>query len=278
MPELPEVETFRRFLSPRLKGKKIQKVEVYWPSLIKKPNLHLTFQSKLINQTFLDLERKGKFLLFFLSDYVLVSHLRMEGKFFFTEHDQSALMQHCLCKFTFSDNTYLFYVDSRHFGTFHLENKATYLENSGLKKLGLEPFNPKLTEEYLAHAWKHRTICIKTALLEQTVVTGIGNIYACEILFASRISPFQKVNQLTAPQLQKIIVNCRQIMLEAIAMKGTTIHTFNVNNQKGLYFIQLKVYARQDKPCFNCRTLIIREKINGRGTFYCRHCQKNLNC
>ena len=275
MPELPEVETFRRFLLPRLKNKVIKSVNVYWSRLIKKPtNLDIFFKG-LINQKFHDVKRRGKYLLFILDHHVLITHLRMEGRFFVTENDQSALMRNCLCKFALSDNHFLYYVDSRHFGTFHLEDKKDYFQHSGLKKLGLEPFDSQLTVSYLMNAWKKRTIAIKVALLEQTVITGIGNIYACEVLFLAKISPWKITNQLSTKSLKLIILHLQKVMQEAIAMKGTTIHTFSVNNQKGLYFSQLRVYAREHKPCLDCQTPILKKQINGRGTYYCPRCQRN---
>lgn len=113
------------------------------------------------------------------------------------------------------------------------------------------------------------------ALLEQTVLAGIGNIYACEILFLSQISPFIAANKLSQKALKLLIKNFQIVMEQAIAMKGTTIHTFSVNNQKGLYFSELKVYGRNDQPCFVCQTLIVKQQLNGRGTYYCPRCQKN---
>ncbi len=275
MPELPEVETFCQFLLPKLKNKSIKEVEVYWKKLIKKPQNKAIFREKLLNEKFLTIKRRGKYILFFLQKYVLVVHLRMEGRFFFAKAGElNPEPANCLCKFFLSEGSCLYYVDSRHFGTFHLEKKQNYFNNSGLKKLGVEPFSDQLDEEYLLKHWQKRKINVKSALLEQTVIVGIGNIYACEILFLSKIWPYKKVNELSKKELKTIIENCQKIMKEAIKLKGTTIHTFSVDNKKGLYFNELKVYGRAQKPCFICNLSISKEKINGRGTFYCPSCQK----
>ncbi len=273
MPELPEVETFRRFLEKKVKGKKINKINLFFPKLIKKPYNYKKFPNFLVGLSIDEIKRKGKYLLFFLQKYVLIVHLRMEGKFIF-ENVENKNQLHCSMEFIFEDNKRLYYCDSRKFGTFELELEKHYLENKGLKKLGLEPFDSKLTVSYLQKNWSKRTILIKTALLEQTVIAGIGNIYACEILFLSNISPFQKINTLNEKQLQKIITNLQKIMKKAIQLGGTTTKTFKVNERKGLFFKELKVYAKKNQKCFFCFDKILWIKINNRGTFYCPSCQK----
>ena len=273
MPELPEVETFCQFLSQHLIDQKIIAVRIYYPNLIKKPLNHNLFTTKILNNTFQKIKRKGKYLLFFLKKFVLIVHLRMEGKFLITFKNEKC-SQYCLLEIELDNQKVLHYLDFRKFGTFYLEKKINYVKNKGLAKLGLEPFDEKLTVNYLLQHWKKRSVSIKAALLEQTVIVGIGNIYASEILFASKIDPWKKVFELDIFELQKIIENSRKILKKAIQLKGSTISTFNVQNQKGLFFQELKVYARANQYCFVCNNFIFREKINGRSTFFCKICQK----
>lgn len=273
MPELPEVETFRLFLESKIKHKTILNVQVFFSPVIKKPNDVNLFCRHLIGQKIHNIARKGKYLLFMLDDNVLIVHLRMEGGFE-VNTNKNKQPPHCLLEFEMSDHSFLRYVDSRRFGTFHLESKNNYINNPGVAKLGLEPFSNALNAHYLAKKWINRKILIKTALLEQTVIAGIGNIYACEVLYLTKISPYRLVNNVTLQELERLINNLRIIMTKAIQHKGTTISTFYVDDQQGMFYQQLQVYGRKGKKCMVCQTQIHKVKINNRGTYFCPQCQK----
>lgn len=275
MPELPEVETFRRYLVKFVQNKKILDTTVYYPNIIKKPTVK-QFIDQIRNQTIQKIARQGKYLIFFLTKNVLIVHFRMEGRFLLNDKEKQLASQskHLLIRFSLNANFFLDYEDSRRFGTFHLENYVSYKENKGIKQLGLEPFDEKLTAKYLSEKWASRKINAKAALLEQTVIAGIGNIYACELLYLCKVSPYEIINNLNIKKLKELIVNLRKIMKRAIELNGTTVHTFRVGNELGEYWKMLKVYRKRGEKCQYCSNKIEFIKINQRGTFYCPHCQK----
>lgn len=271
MPELPEVETVRRGLIEKVKGRKILKCKVLWDGIIAYPNKDL-FIKEIANQTINDITRRGKFLLFILDDYYLTSHLRMEGKYFIKDHDEP-LSKHDHVIFTLDNHKELRYNDTRKFGKMHLTKKDE-LAKSPISKLGKEPWDKDLTPKYLKEKL-NRKLAIKTLLLDQSIITGIGNIYADEILFASRINPETSGCDLTNKNLTAIIENTRTILAKAIDLGGTTIHTYtSVDGITGLFQQELLVHGKKDLPCPACQTKIVKTVVNTRGTYYCPKCQK----
>ncbi len=177
MPELPEVETVRKGLIKKVKGKTIKKCLVRWNGIIAYPDVN-SFTKNITNQRINDIDRRGKFLRFILDDYYLISHLRMEGKYFIKNHTED-LNKHDHVIFTLDDGLELRYNDTRKFGKMHLVKKDE-LDKSPIAKLGKEPWDKDLTPKYLKDKLnKHKAI--KTLLLDQSIITGIGNIYADEI-------------------------------------------------------------------------------------------------
>ncbi len=275
MPELPEVEVVKNDLKSFVVNKKITKVYINDEKIIKFPVVE-EFQKKIINQQVYDILRVGKYLIFVLDDYVLASHLRMEGKYLFGENLQNMNVKHNMITFQFDNKYSLLYLDTRKFGTMHLLSKEDYMNNLMLSKLGLDPFNEKLNVEYLNNAWKNKHQKIKTALLNQTYISGIGNIYADEILFKCKIHPLTEVRFLTENDLKNIILNTKDILKTAIKYKGTRIKSFeSVNHNQGEYRKFLQVHFRLNKPCFVCQNMIQKIIVNGRGTYYCNNCQKD---
>ncbi len=276
MPELPEVQTLINTLSEEdIFNKKIADIEVYLPKLLKN-STPKKFKEALIGEKIKSITRVGKYLIFHIThDKVLAVHLRMEGKLFFqTDGNYPMDKKHLLVKFKIGKGELLYY-DTRRFGTFHLFNEDNYLDSKELSKIAIDPldksFDWKFLKQELSKSNKH----IKTALLDQSKVSGIGNIYADEILFASKINPLKPANKITDEEFKLIAKHATRILNLAVENKGTTIFTYLYkNNEQGQFQKFLKVHLKKGKPCPNCKTIIQKTKVNGRGTYYCPHCQK----
>lgn len=273
MPELPEVETVKETLKKLVIGKKIVSVTVNYNNIIEYPTIDL-FKRKIINETINDVKRRGKWLLFDLDNYYLLSHLRMEGKYFFkTKNDEHLKHEHVI--FNFSDNTELRYLDSRKFGKMHLIEKGKVYSQKPLNELGLEPWDEKLSIDYLKEKYKNKKLPIKTVILDQSIIVGIGNIYADEILFLSKINPLKKTCELNDEELSNIIKYTKEILDKAILNGGTTIRSYESSEGvHGRFQQNLLVHNREDDDCINCHSKIIKIKVGGRGTYYCPNCQK----
>ena len=269
MPELPEVETVVRTLEYQIQNAKIQSVEVCYPRIIDNVSSD-DFSQLLVNQSFREFSRRGKYLLFTLDDYVLVCHLRMEGKFY-VEPTRDLVNKHTHIIFTLDDGRYILYHDVRKFGRMYLYKKGEPLEC--LHKLGLEPWDVHLTVEYLKS--KMRNEPIKSFLLDQSVICGIGNIYANEICFALGVLPSTNMNSLQDEVLQKLIIETQRILEEAIACGGTTIRSYTSSlGVDGRFQISLMVHGRDKQACKVCHGEIKKVMLKGRGTYFCSGCQK----
>ena len=270
MPELPEVETVKKALLHKVLKKQIKKAEVYWDNIIAYPDVK-TFKEEIKGQTINDIQRRGKFLLFELDKYYLLSHLRMEGKYFIRKlEDPKDKHEHVI--FTFTDNTELRYHDTRKFGKMYLYEKAQAFQNKPLKDLGLEPWDENLTPKYLKNKFKHKPI--KTTLLDQSIITGIGNIYADEILFLSKINPLKNADELNESDLNKIIESTKTILAKAIEYGGTTIKSYTSSEGvHGRFQANLLVHTKD--ICEICHAKIEKITVGGRGTYYCPKCQKD---
>ncbi len=272
MPELPEVETVRRTLEPRIKNKKIDSVSVYYAPLIKTHTAQ-EFNQILVGRTVQSIDRIGKYLLFNFEEYTLISHLRMEGKYYIKPLD-STISKHEHLRFNLNDGTCLAYNDVRKFGTFDLKLNTELYQTLPLSKLGLEPFNPAFDEYYLKQKFMHKKQAIKPALLDQTIVLGLGNIYVDEVLFCAKLHPEKKAHTIGLKRL-KNIVQCSQVVLhKAIDLGGSSIRTYTDSlGVTGRFQNQLNVHMQLGKPCPLCDTPIMKIKVSGRGTYYCKKCQ-----
>ena len=271
MPELPEVETVKNGLKKKILNKKITNCKVLYEGIIAYPSKE-DFITNIANQTINEIKRRGKFLIFELDSYYLISHLRMEGKYFI-KNPMETLNKHDHVIFTFSEQEELRYNDTRKFGKMHLVKKDE-LEITPISKLGLEPWDKELTPEYLKNKL-NKNKAIKTLLLDQSIIVGIGNIYADEILFLSRIHPETKGNNLNTQNLKDIIENTKIILEKAIEKGGTTIHSYaSVDGITGRFQQELLVHNKKMQPCPICKTEIEKIIVNGRGTYYCKNCQK----
>lgn len=268
MPELPEVETVKNVLKKDLINLKINKVTVTYKDMIK--TNYQDFVKNLVGEQILDIKRYGKWLVFETTNYDLVSHLRMEGKYFYTDKVEPQKHEHIV--FEFDNGKVLRYKDVRKFGVMFLVKKDRLFIDTPLAKLGLEPFDEKLTSTYLIEKFKNKKIPIKTVLLDQEIISGLGNIYDDEVLFKSHISPFKSANLLTKKECEAIIKNSREILYAAIKCGGTTIRSYTSSlGVEGNYQDKLLVHTK--KECSVCHGKILVKKIGGRSTYYCPKCQ-----
>ncbi|AAC71484.1 DNA-formamidopyrimidine glycosylase [Mycoplasmoides genitalium] len=273
MPELPEVTTVINELKETVLNKPLDQVQVNLRKVLKNIDPQL-LNKQLKNQFFTDIKRKGKYIIFLLSNGLyLVSHLRMEGKYFFEERGSKFNQKHVLVEFHFDDGSQLNYHDTRQFGTFHLYEKLE--QAAQLNKLAFDPLEAGFDYRKIFQKAQNSKRKVKTFILDQTVISGIGNIYADEILFASKINPETMVDQLTIKEIEILCKNATKILAKAIVMKGTTISSFSFKkDHTGGYQNFLKVHTKKDQPCSVCNQLIVKKKINGRGSYFCLNCQK----
>ncbi len=272
MPEIAEVETVRNTLKKQILNKRIVNVKVLYPKMIESDIND--FKKNLIGEEFIDIKRVGKWLLFETNKYYLLSHLRMEGKYFL-KSSKDLIEKHEHVIFTFSDNSDLRYHDTRKFGRMNLIKKEDLKNTEAIRKQGFEPGSKDLTADYLLEKFKKKDIAIKTLLLDQTIISGLGNIYANEVLFASKINPFKKGKDINKEEAEKIVSSADRIIKRAIELGGTTIKSYTSSlGVTGRFQTELMVHKRENEPCSRCGTLIKNEKINGRSTYYCPKCQK----
>ena len=268
MPELPEVETVRRVLKKQIVGKTIKKVDIFYKGIIE-TNLD-DFKKNIINQKFIDIKRLGKYLIFELNDYYLVSHLRMEGKYFIKpESDKIEKHEHVIF---YLDDITLRYHDTRKFGRMYLVDKDKLYTDTPLSHIGKEP--NELTSDYLLEKL-NRNKPIKTLLLDQDIIAGIGNIYADEICFFSKIHPKTLGNKLKKKDIDNIIKYTNEILDKSIENGGTTIRSYTSSlGVIGHNQDYLMVHKREKEPCKICNSIIVKTTVGGRGTYYCPKCEK----
>lgn len=275
MPELPEVETVKETLKLKLIGKKIKDVKVYYDGIIAYPEVK-EFSKQIKNLPIKDIKRRGKWLMFDLDKYYLLSHLRMEGKYFF-KNKKDKLDNHEHVVFTLDDDEELRYRDTRKFGKMYLIKKEDINSIGPIKDLGLEPWDDNLNINYLKDKYKNKRLPIKTVLLDQSIIVGIGNIYADEILFLSKLNPLIKCCDLKDNDLNNIIKYTKEVLEKAIKLGGTTIRTYtSVDGVHGRFQNELLIHGKDKDVCPNCGQPIEKIRVGGRGTYYCINCQKDI--
>ncbi|AGR41545.1 DNA-formamidopyrimidine glycosylase [Spiroplasma taiwanense] len=274
MPELPEVETVVRSLNKRIKGLTIKNVKITYPNLIK-TNIEIKDFENILKERKIDnITRIAKHIIFHFQDKVLISHLRMEGKWFIYENLIFLNQKHIEAIFELSNNSFLVYHDTRKFGTFHLQNFDGYLQQNPINKVGPEPFQKDIDGQYFFNVMSKSSKYIKTVLLDQTKISGIGNIYADEILFHSKIHPESRALNLNLENYEKIFEASVKVLNRSIELGGSTIDTYQPEQGiDGKFQNELKVHTRKGKKCYDCKTIIDKIKVNGRGTYFCSNCQ-----
>jgi len=271
MPEIAEVRTVATVLKKQILNKKIKDVNVLYKGII--TNDLDYFKECLIGNEILDIKTKGKWLLFYLNDYILLSHLRMEGKYFIKNIEEEINKhEHVIFEF---ENFSLRYHDTRKFGKMTIIKQNEIDTYESLSKLGPEPFDKTLTKDYLYNKLHNKNLSIKTLLLDQTIINGLGNIYANEVLFESGINPTKVGKEINIDECQKIIESSKKIVKKAIEEGGTTIKSYTSSlGVEGNYQKYLRVHMKENEECSVCKNKIEKIKVNGRSTYYCPKCQK----
>lgn len=286
MPELPEVETVRRGLQSLIIGKVIKTVTNDTPKGF--PNAASDIQQFLIGATVTDVRRRAKVLMIDLSTaYTLVIHLKMTGQMVFVGdvrfgagHPNESLVDRLPDRstrviFTFADDSHLYFNDQRKFGWIRLIPTIEVPNIDFMKKVGPEPLEDTFTVDEFATRFKRRAkTSIKAALLDQTIIAGIGNIYADESLWGAKIHPQRLVGSITKAEFAALFKEVREVMNLAIEKGGSTDKNYvNAEGKRGSYLTFARVFRREGKPCPRCGTTIIKTKVAGRGTHICPYCQ-----
>jgi formamidopyrimidine-DNA glycosylase len=268
MPELPEVETIKNDLRQALIGRRFNKVTVHWPRTVAHPAPE-PFQRRLEGQRVLDVGRRGKYLVFRLSggDYLLI-HLKMTGRLLIRETG-AAMEPHVRVVFDLDDGRQLRFDDTRKFGRMYLVDDPQTV----VGRLGPEPLD--FTLEVFASLIARRRGRLKSLLLNQEFLAGLGNIYADEALFAASLQPLRCANTLTPAEVERLYHGIRHVLRQALARRGTTFdgRYRDPAGEAGGYQERLAVYRRAGQPCPRCGTPIERLVVGGRGTFFCPRCQ-----
>lgn len=288
MPELPEVETVKLGLSRLLPGKVIDRVTYDWPKSF--PNAQSDIDGFMIGASIKSVRRRGKALLIALdNDYCLVVHLKMTGQLVYRNgeekfgagHPSDSLVGRLPDKSTrvvidFKDASQLFFNDQRKFGWMRLMPQSEVPKLDFFQRLGPEPLGSNFTEyDFRERIKRRQNTSIKAALLDQTVIAGVGNIYADEALWLARIHPSVPVKNLTTRKLNALYDAVRQVLLLGIEKGGSTDKNYvDAEGKKGSYLSFANVFRREGKPCPNCASTIIKIRVAGRGTHVCPKCQK----
>jgi formamidopyrimidine-DNA glycosylase len=273
MPELPEVETVRRGLEELVVGRTIAAVEVRLPRIVRTPSSPESFANQLVGLTVTGVGRRGKYLLFHIPPYTLVSHLRMEGKYRMVPASD-ALEPHTHVIFQFTHGEELRYRDVRQFGTMDL-TRTDQEWPKGLRELGPEPLEDELTVDLLHQKLHRRSAPLKAVLLDQTTLAGLGKIYVDEALFKSRLHPELPANRITQNECERLLTEIRSVLQSAIDAGGSSIRSYvNGYGRHGGFQILLDVYGRSGEPCHVCGSTIQKLRVAGRGTHVCPVCQQ----
>ena len=289
MPELPEVEVVKRSLTNKIQNLIIKEVKINDHRLrypINKNQIR-----KIVGLKLKKIKRRSKFLLFFFNkDVTMLVHLGMTGKFFFINKKDTKFKtsfyydinnekdkKHDRVIFFFNKNQKLIYNDVRKFGFIKFFNNKNINNNIHLNNLGPEPLGQEFNYTYFKKYITGRNRAIKDIIMDQKFVSGIGNIYANEILFLSKVKPTRKVETLKDCELKKIIKFTKSVLKSSIKLGGSSIKDFSSSNgKKGSFQQHFKVYGKKDELCSNknCKNKIIRSTISNRSTFFCSKCQK----
>ncbi len=287
MPELPEVETVRLQLKHKVLKRTIARVEVFHQKTVAHDKL---ISKKLTGKTIEDIDRIGKLLIFSFTnepDLFVLAHLKMTGQFFFVDkkgvvvgggHSMTAAdtklpTKHTRVAFHFTDQTTLYFNDMRLFGYTKLANAKEVA--AARSSYGPEPIDSSFDTESFQKQLRTKRTSVKAALLNQSFVAGLGNIYVDEALWRARVKPMRLANSLSKKEAVEIAHHAGEVMNESIEVGGTTFQHFeDTDGNKGNFTNHLQVFGKQKTPCPRCRTLILKTKTAGRGTHYCPKCQK----
>ena len=293
MPELPEVETVCRGLRLKIIGKYISRYQQFrdnlrWP-------IPYGIKEKIEGSQIMTIDRRGKFLLINLNyNYTIIIHLGMSGRILvhnnilkkITSHKElemgvffhtlAALGKHDHIIIDFEDGTRMVFNDTRRFGAIDLVKSEKLTEHKWISKLGSEPLSNNFTSKLLKQEIIHKKCSIKTAILDQRIVSGIGNIYACEALWEAKISPFKNCNEMTDKNIYELVKELKNVLIKAINAGGSSLKDFKSTGGEIGYFQNLfSVYSRENLKCKRekCDNNVKRKLQSGRSTFFCSNCQ-----
>jgi formamidopyrimidine-DNA glycosylase len=286
MPELPEVEVTRRTLLKFIENKVIKNIKINNPNLRFK--IPANFKKNVTGQKIVKVLRRSKYILIYLkNDYVMIAHLGMSGKFLIKNNYSKDFLKtsyysnefsskHNHLEFFFSNNLKVIYNDPRRFGFFLLDKISKLDVNKFLSKLGPEPLGKDLKKDYLILKTKATQRTIKTLLMDQRFISGIGNIYANEILFLAKIRPNKISSKLSLVDIERLHPSISKVLKRALKLGGSSIKDFKSSvGEKGRFQNEFKVYDREDLKCLRsgCSGLIARVVSQGRASFFCDECQ-----
>jgi len=286
MPELPEIEIVKRSLFKMINKAKITDIKINNKNLRYK--IPHTFSKSLINEKILKISRRSKYLIFHFKKKLLLVHFGMTGKLLLTKnydntifktsfyYDTNVHSKHNHILFELNNGSVLIYNDVRRFGFFKLYNTTQLNKIIFIKRLGLEPFSKIFNVEYFEKFTKNRKKNIKNLLMDQTFVSGLGNIYVNEALFLSKIKPSRTCNSLNKNEIKNLILNTKKILKFAISKGGSSVRDFkNILGKSGNFQQFFHVYGQKNKKCsrISCKGKIKKIVISNRSSFYCNRCQ-----
>lgn len=271
MPELPEVETIRRDLAPRVVGRAVTAVRIVRDRV---PTVEgaspVTFRSKLKGRRIEGIERRGKYLLFALSGGLhLAVHLRMTGSLLLRKAGDTD-DPYLRAVLSLDDGTELRYADLRKLGRLRLVEDLREVTD----KLGPDALSDRFTTGYLQRTFERRRAPVKAVLMDQRTLAGLGNIYADEALFAARVNPLRRADSLSAREVKRVRRGIREVLHDALGNRGSSFRDYvDANGQAGRHQFEVKVFRRTGQPCYVCGAEIQRAKVGGRSAHFCPRCQ-----
>lgn len=275
MPELPEIETIRRSLLPVVLRKPIESVEILVPRILPHGRAE-DFTARLLGRSFLDLKRRGKYLIFSVQGGLeLVAHLRMTGRLIYYSDAGIPRSRHASAVFSFRSRDELRFEDLRKFGTLDLVPQGEYQTIHGLYTMGVEPLSEEFTADFFHRLLEGRQTRIKALLLDQKKIAGLGNIYADESLFRAGIHPERSAASLTEAEAERLHAAIQSVLTEAIANQGTTFRDYRTGfGREGSFQNRLQVYGKKGENCPRCGGVLQYKKVGGRTSHFCPTCQK----
>jgi formamidopyrimidine-DNA glycosylase len=275
MPELPEVETIRRGLVEKVKGRKIIQVEIRLTKLLKGISEE-EFIRKVEGKKIEEIRRRAKLLIIDLyGSNSLLIHLKMTGRLLYLS-SQEEITKHTHLIFYLDNSMTLRFWDLRQFGYIKVVAKETIFNLPEISQLGSEPLEPTFTQDEFKRLIKGKKRGkIKPLLMDQRFIAGIGNLYGDEICYLARVKPTREISTLTDQEITALYTQMRKVLLTAIEQRGSSVDEYrDIYNQPGQYHFQLKVYGREGEECYSCGQPIQRIKLRGRSTHFCSYCQR----
>ena len=267
MPELPEVQTVVNHIRPMIIGKRLITIRPIWRKTLHNFNEDDIGGIKPNNQI-IDVHRRAKFIIIELIDHIIAIHLRMTGKLYMSE--KAIYPKYTTAVLEFEEGALLIFEDVRKFGRIYLYDDMKIIDS----RHGPEPLDKSFTIELFNNMIKSRNRNIKALLLDQSFLSGLGNIYVDESLWKSGVHPNSNSSSIPQNRISILHKNIQSILKDAIIKKGTTIIDFSVNGQSGKYANNLNIYGRNERSCIKCNYKVIKIKVAGRGTYVCTKCQK----